>query len=152
MVYRLDPAGPVHAYKTYSIGQPLSTHWRRATCAEVDCPRYVNGWTTELYPADSTQHQIAANWIRSQRRTLRFTEELCEDGLVVFSFESGQECFKGRDGQHRAPLGRLPLLINRDGDYRGNPTGRKLVHTRAEDWRDDLGEHLGHLADIRKRG
>ena len=50
---------------------------------------------------------INVGYIR--RSGLGFREEI--DGqLVRFIFEPGQECFKGRAGEHRVPVERDPIL------------------------------------------
>lgn len=143
-VFRIEPVAPVQAYKTYGIKQPLSTHWRRATCAEINCAAYLNGWTT-IVPVAGPQ----AQYIRA-RSGRRFTEVKQDAGMVEFAFPPGQTCFAA--AKHRAPLGRPPLFIVRDGDFRGNPSGWSMRHRRAEDWRDDLGEHQLKIVEFKKRG
>ncbi len=146
--FRIPPAMPPQMYKTHTILQPLTTHWRRATCAEVECPRYLNGWKSVL-DMTSQDHANAALWIRSMSG-LRFIEEATGPHEITFRFPSGQMC--ARADRHRLPVGRPPILAVRDGDFRGNPSGFKHVFGKAEDWRDDLGEHLDTLRDQRARG
>jgi hypothetical protein len=50
------------------------------------------------------------------------------------------------------PLERQPLLIVRDGDWRGNPTGRRRLHTKPEHWVEDFKEHQGKINDAIERG
>lgn len=146
--FRIQPAMPPQMYKTHTILQPLATHWRRATCAEVGCPRYLNGWKSVL-DLSGQEGRNCALWIRSMSG-LRFTEEVTGPAEVTFRFPPGQMC--ARADRHRVPVGRPPILSVRDGDFRGNPSGRKHVFGRAEDWRDDLGEHLDTLREQRARG
>ncbi|NUP18434.1 MAG: hypothetical protein HOZ81_20585 [Streptomyces sp.] len=143
---RITPNLPVEAYKTYRVTSPLATHWRAATCAEVDCPAHVNGWQSTI---DETTilGQQQAFYIRKQSGR-RFTEERPEAGLTRFRFEAGQRCF----GQHQVPLGRPELYLVRGGDWRGNPTGELRQHTNAQDWIDDFGEHQDNLADQIRKG
>jgi len=63
----------------------------------------LNGWQTIL-PASDTAN---VGYIR--RSGLGFREE-AEGQLVRFVFEPGQECFKGRAGDHRVPVERDPIL------------------------------------------
>ena len=44
------------------------------------------------------------------------------------------------------------LLVVRGGDWRGNPTGERRVHTRPEDWAEHLHEHTAELADRIEKG
>lgn len=137
------PALPSQHFKTYEILAPLSTHFRPATCEEIECPAYVNGWKT-IVPADSG----AAQYIRSGTSGRRFVEAQSPyeiengltDGMAEFIFEPGQKCFAS--DKHRVPLEREPLYIARGGDARGNPLRERRVHTRPEDWTEDFAEHL----------
>jgi hypothetical protein len=44
------------------------------------------------------------------------------------------------------------MYLVRDGDWRGNPTGRKRQHTRAADWVEDMQENQGRLIDQQQKG
>jgi hypothetical protein len=141
---RIEPAGPVQAYKTYGLKAPKATHWRKATCEEVRCPAWLNGWKT-VVPSDSMQ----ADYIRA-RSGRHFIETPAGNGLAEFRFPAGQRCF-GAD-KHVTPLEREPIYIVRDGDWRGNPTGRRRTHARGADWVDDFGTHQLRIAEQQKRG
>lgn len=141
---RLMPNLPVAAYQTFQIAMPLETHWRPATCAEVDCEQYLNGWRVRLdYLSEEDRWAIH----RSGRRYLRHDVAEGETWLV---FEAGQPCF--RTSEHRAPLGRPELYVVRDGDWRGNPTGSVYRHKRAEDWRDQFATNQDKIAEAVERG
>ena len=84
--------------------RPRETHWREASCREVGCGQYLNGWQTVL-PANDT-----ANIGYIKRSGMGFGEEV-EGQLVRFIFGPGQECFKGRAGGHRIPIERDPILL-----------------------------------------
>lgn len=142
--FRFAPLGAREHYKTYALKAPPSTHWRRATCAEIDCPAYLNGWVT-IVPTASPQ----AVYIRAGAGR-RFEESAPEAGMASFFFPPGQPCFKA--SEHRTPLEREPLYIVRDGDFRGNPTGRSMRHQRGSDWVEDFGEHQQAIVDRQARG
>lgn len=120
-------------YQTYRVSSPLATHFRPASCADVDCPHYLNGWQT-MVPADSPQ----AEYIRAGCGR-RFTEERTPDGLARFVFEAGQACFE----QHMAPLGREPLYLVRHG-VTGNSRPLR-AHTNQGSFVDDLRSHLERI-------
>ena len=84
--------------------RPKETHWREASCREVGCGQYLNGWQTVL----PTNDIVNVGYIR--RSGLGFREE-SQGQLVRFIFEPGQECFKGRAGGHKIPVERDPLLL-----------------------------------------
>lgn len=146
---------PSQAYKTYQIIAPVPTHWRPATCEEVECVAWRNGWKT-IVPSDSAQ----AQYIRSGASGRRFVEStgsrqlnealvgLLNEALVEFMFEPGQRCFAAES--HRVSLEREPLFVVRGGDARANPTGERRVHSRAEDWQEDFAEHQDRIKRARE--
>lgn len=134
---------PVTDVKSYEISAPVATHYRPATCEEVGCLPHRNGWETRV-PVDSDFERT----VRAQAR--RWASVRREGGEMVFTFAPGTPCF--RESQHRVPADRPALFVVRDGDFRGNPTGRRRVHTRPEYWVEDFAEHQQTLADAQKKG
>lgn len=149
MMNRPDPLMAPHQYKTYAIVAPRSTHFRPATCAETDCPHYLQGWQSAI-DESSDLGQGQAYYIRKQSGR-RFTEARHADGLTVFTFEAGQECFNS--SKHVARLDRPELFLVRDGDHRGNPRGTPVrQHVRPADWVEDFAEHQQAIADEHQKG
>lgn len=145
--FRIPPNMPAVNYKTYEIAAPRKTHWRPATCEEVDCQAMANGWRTAV--DESTDlGQKQAHYIRKVSRR-SFTEGRSELGLTEFLFGPGQQCF----GTHQVQLGRPEFFLVRGGDYRGNPLGTATRrHTRPDDWVDDFATHQQHIADEIQKG
>ena len=145
--FRLPPAMGPAAYKTYAVSAPLATHWVPATCGEVDCPAYVNGFTTTV---DETAElgQRQAHYIRHDR-TRSFAESRQPSGMTRFTFPPGTPCFGGR---HRRRLEREERFLITGGDYRGNPRGERPVELAPQAWTDDFGEHQDKLAEALERG
>ena len=141
-VNRIDPAMPVGAYQTYSITSPRDVQMR-AACEQVGCAAWARGWESVIDERTDLGKEQAA-YIRTQSgRTFRDMKR--GDGLTVFRFESGQRCF----AEHRT---RPEIYLVRDGDWRGNPTGRQRQHSRAADWVEDFGEHQQRIADQQQKG
>lgn len=146
MINRIEPAGPAQAYKTYRVAQPLRTHWRPATCAEVDCEHHAYGWRT-LADIDTDDGVRRARYIVDHAgRAYTWSQA---GSVVTFTFAPGQQCF----AEHHVPLERDPLFLVRGGDWRGNP-GRvpTIKHTRADDWVDDFATHQINVAQQLERG
>jgi hypothetical protein len=144
--FRLDPAMPVTAYKTYQVAAPLATHYRTARCEEVDCGQQANGWASPIDESTDLGKQQAW-YIRNQSgRRYRENRNLLP-GLTVFEFEPGQQCF----AEHHVPLDRPALYVVRDGDWRGNPTGR-TARRRPDDWVDDFATHQDKLKTELEKG
>ena len=78
-------------------------HWREVSCLEIGCVNYAMGWKTIL-PAEDI-----ANIEMVRRSNMGFREER-EDGLIIFTFTPGQECFTGHGGGHRVAVERDPIL------------------------------------------
>ena len=143
--FRITPMLSVGAYKSYALAAPIQTHTRPARCEEVDCPNYLNGWRT-LVDTATPLGQRQARYI-TERAGRSYVASI-EGAQLVFTFAAGQQCF----AQHTVPLGREPIYIVRDGDWRGNPTGRRRVHVRAEDWVDDFRTHQDALTTEIEKG
>ena len=107
--------------------------------------RQRNGWRTVL-DTSTSDGQTSANWIRLHSGR---AYTLAEAGpIVTFTFAAGQDCFE----RHQQMIEREPLYIVRDGDRRGNPTGRRREHTRGSLWVEDMQENLDKVRQDRKQG
>lgn len=139
-LFRIAPAMPVGAYRTYAVSAPLRTHWREGTCEEANCEAYAQGWITKIDASTELGVQQAEYIIHHSGR--RYTAEREGDTLLVFTFEPGQKCF----ARHQVPLERDPLLIVRDGDWRGNPTGYRRLIENVDDWVGEFQDNQETLA------
>lgn len=130
----LAPRPQPHPLQTrFQLVRPPGSHWRRATCAEVQCVAHLEGWDTVL-PADDDR----CDYIRA-RSGRAFTEHRVDGGLVAFRFPPGQTCFAAAD--HQVPIEREPLYL-----VRGH---RPRQHTRGELWVEDMSERLDVVRDRR---
>ncbi len=143
-LFRIEPKLPVTAMQTYAVSAPAATHWREATCREVDCPMHLNGWQT-LVDERTALGRAQAGYIR-HKSVRSFSEARDAAGLTVFTFPAGQTCFR----QHRVRVEREEIFIKFPGDHRGR-TGEARV-LRPQDWVDDFAEHQEKLADRLERG
>lgn len=145
---RFEPNLPVQAYRSFTVAAPEETHWRPASCAEVDCRHYLQGWWSTV--DERTQlGQGQAYYIRHDSGR-RFVESRSVDGqLTLFWFEPGQVCFSA--GSHRTAIGRPALWVSRNGDWRAN-LGDMRLHTRPEFWIEEWDETADRLARVKQRG
>lgn len=142
---RIQPQMGADAYKTYSIVAPVSTHFRKATCAETDCPDYLHGWRVRVEGLPPEMLHAAKTSGR------KFVEVQVAAGETWLHYEAGQPCF--RAGEHRMRIDKPELFLVRDGDHRGNPRGtRARMHQRPDLWVEDFGEHQQNIADQIERG
>ncbi len=111
----------------WRIETPRSSHYRTASCAEVNCPNYQNGFQIIL-PTTMIVQIIA---IRESR--MQYNEEEMEGGLIRFVFAPGQECFEGQAGEHKTNLERDPIFL------------KNRTVQEPEQWKDGIGESLYRL-------
>ena len=146
MPFRIPPALPAGAYKTYQIAAPLATHWNVVTCADAGCEHHETGWDS-LIDEQTELGQRQAHYVRRESGR-RFTEERQPDGLTRFKFEAGQKCFR----EHSARNMRPERFVERDGDWRGNPTRRRREYGRPDEWVDSFQENQDRLRTLIERG
>jgi hypothetical protein len=138
--FRIQPALDPYAYDTYAIRMPRSTHQRIATCEEVECAAWQNGWRTAVPNASPQAQYIRA---KSERA---FTEE--RDGaLVVFTFKPGQRCFAS--DTHRVVLEREPVFLKQRGDWRTSGQMKALEPTQ---WLDEFAGNQERLSALHEAG
>jgi hypothetical protein len=143
---------PAHLMKSFSLLQPLDTHYRIATCAEVECKGYRSEMTV-TFDLTNAQHVSDANWLRNHSG-LRFTYFMLDNERKVrFVIPAGQTCLESRLRPHRVPLERDPFMVVRGGDvFRGNPTGMTHTHTSPESFVDEWATDLDKLKTVQERG
>lgn len=145
--FRIEPKMAPTAYRSFEVHSPARTHFRPATCAEVDCPHYLGGWESVIDVATEQGKAWAAAIKRSGRR---FIADRSGPGTTItFRFPPGQACFKA---PHQVPVGRPEIFVVRDGDWRGNPTGRTDRGVRPEEFVERMAENLDVLHSARQRG
>ena len=145
---RVEPKLPAEAMKTYSVIAPQSTHFRRATCEEVDCPNLRFGWQTVIDESTELGKQ-QAYYIRNQSGRKFSEDRNSAPGITAFVFESGQKCFS----PHQIRLDKPDIYLVRDGDFRGNPRGTApRRHVNGDDWVEDFSEHQDKLSDAIEKG
>lgn len=140
---------PPELFKTFGIHRPLRTHWRPATCAEVECDAHARGFQVRC-DLRTVLGLDQARYIRDKAGR-HFTHAFAEDGKVItFTFPAGQKCFK----DHRLPLARPALFVVRNGDHRGSGRRRpeRRVFDRADQWADTFATHQDRLSTAAQRG
>lgn len=141
---------PAHLRKTFHWITPSDTHYRIVDCATAaeagQCRHYEAGF---LLPIDVVNKELQKAQLKEAG--YRFWEgdapaqEGYPTGLKVFFFPPGQRCLASRENPHRLSLERPPFLIVQGGDWRGNPRNEKKVHTRIDDWVNDLHSNVDRL-------
>ena len=133
--------GP-YSYQTYAIRAPLQTHTRSATCEEVDCKYWRDGWTFRWLDL-TEQEQYLVTHTRRRYRVIDF------NGEKYLAFDPGQPCFNS--GSHRLSLDRPLFYYTGQGDRRVFTT-RKAEKLKPDSWRDRFGEQLTNLRDEINKG
>ena len=160
---QITPGLSVTDMKTYGIRAPLSTHWRKATCTEVECEGHRTGWLTVLVEASPPGPAVGVSVRKMMALVDRYTqrayyirhlsgrsfiESKDSSGATVFDFASGQDCFE----EHQVRVDRPELFEVRGGDWRGNPRREGMTHDRPDNWVEDFAEHQDRIATRLDRG
>lgn len=141
---RVKPALPLTVMQTYAIDAPRETHFRPATCREVDCPHHIHGWKT-VVDERTELGQRQAEYIR-RHSGRSFSEDREVEGLTTFVFEPGQQCFR----PHETRVDRPEIFSRFGGDFRGRTTEARVLP--AHGWVDDMAEDLEQLRVRAERG
>ncbi len=139
---RVQPLGPAQAYKTYQVSVPQK-HMRAATCDEVECPNWLNGFKVAVPVGESRQAYL----IKTSGKP--YTVQDDGDGTRWAVFAAGTHCFA--EPTHRIATG-PELYVVKGGDWRGNPTGMRRVHSKPEHWVEDFALHQDKLITEHKKG
>lgn len=140
------------AFKNYVILSPRATHFRPATCAEVQCRAFASGWETHLDESTSDGAELAA-WIRGRSHGNQYSEWRAEGSTItVFRFPPFQpRPFGPEHRQHVIKTDRPDIFAVRDIS-----TGFQLQqHTGAgngaRDWVDDFATNQDKVATDKAR-
>jgi hypothetical protein len=145
MINRMEPKIGPEAFKTYAISAPISTHRRRATCAEVECIRRIRGFKA-VFDVSTPEGRKHAHFVEISDRNYSRT---VTGSLVTYVFAAGQDCFD----KHTVTLEREPLYIVKGGDHRGNPLRIPTMrHAQSEHWVEDFAEHQENIVSQQQRG
>lgn len=133
------------AYRSFEVHSPIETHFRKVSCKEMECQHHLAGWSSTM---DVTTEQGRV-WARACRASGRRYTMIRDGAHVTFHFPPGQSCLKA---PHQVPLGRPELYVVRDGDWRGNPTGRRDRVARPLEFVERMAENLDALTSAAQRG
>jgi len=142
--FRLPPKMGTRSYKTYQIASPINTHFRPATCAEIECEAYTNGWTFREADLDEKLRYIVTHAGKRYER-----KRLTDNGDWYLVFAPGQPCFGASN--HVVTLERPELYLVGRGDWRSY-SPRDAKQLRPEDWLDDCRNHQDKLATVFNQG
>lgn len=147
-VTRPEPKLPPGAMQTYEVDAPLTTHWRAATCQEVECAAYMQGWHSDVPPDSDAEVRIQQTYDSEIRRGAVTTSQTPE-GFIRYHFPAGTDCF--RRIWHKLPLEREAIFTVRSGDWRGTDGVIRQFSTGAE-WVDSFAEHQDKIKSLIDRG
>lgn len=147
-VSRLPAKLPPGAMQTYEIDAPLETHWRSATCEEVECAAYLQGWTSDVPPDSDGEARIKSTYDSEIRRG-QVTTTVTPEGFTRYHFPAGTPCF--RRIWHKLPLERPGIYTLRTGDWRGTD-GIIRTFNSGDEWVDSFATHQDGIKKLIDRG
>lgn len=148
-INRVQPKYASHLYKTFSARSPLSTHYRKATCAEVDCVGYREGFTLSVAALIAEGIEYAARHSGKKFKEVEGADYGVAPGKYLV-FEAGQVCFDA--DSHRVSLERPEFFVVGQGDYRTFNARTARQHASAENWIDDMANSLDKVRTTHERG
>ena len=142
------PALGARYFQTFTAARPKQTHWRKATCEEIECEQYLNGWWT-IVPVGSDQERAVFEACSGadgfRRHAIERPDEADGPGLRAFWFPAGNPCFLA--SQHQVPLERPEIFYVRDGDLRRS-LGRVRRFDRADQWQEEWNDRMDKLTRL----
>ena len=122
----------IHRTSVYQATWPKDSHWRQATCKEVDCPQYIMGWVTRVIVGSDMD-----DYIKEVSRVRKY-KVVREGELNAYYFEAGQQCFKGEAGAHYKKLERGAWLTKNAPNR--HPMFLEQTAMEADRWMDEFNE------------
>jgi len=111
----------------WALKAPIGSHFRPATCEEVNCDDYTHGWDTLIPPTLPGQQLVAM--IREVYQPGQYTVTQDELGGTVYRFAAGTPCL--RRVRHR-------IRSERDYLYLAGNHG----FVPSDEWADRLNDRL----------
>jgi hypothetical protein len=141
------PRMPAQGMQTFQVTAPKSTHTRKASCEEVECPQYARGWRMRI-DLNTDLGQEQAYYIKHQSgRSYKVISQ--KDGMVELEFRGGQPCFQ----DHRVRNSLPEIYRVKGGDFRGNPLRTPVrTHKKPEFWVEEFAENQDRLKTRIERG
>lgn len=139
--------------KNYVILAPRKTHFRPATCAEVQCNRFMNGWETHL-DVSTKDGLEAAEWIEAGKHGNKYTKWRAEGStIVVYRFPPFQPYIFGiQHREHVVKTDRPELFGVRDVSTGFDLKLHQGAESGARDWVDDFATNQGKVAQKAQEG
>lgn len=133
----MRPQKSPYQFKTHAVRSPLATHFRRATCAEVACKAYREGWT---FHKEALSPEILYIATHSGRR---YQTVQIAPGQTMLVFEAGQTCFDFQS--HVVSLDRPEFYFVGRGDSSVFQPRKARQHANVTDFMDDFATHLDRM-------
>lgn len=134
-------------YKSFQIVSPKSTHFRPATCHEVDCVSFQRGWR-QIIDIKTIDGQKTAYWIRMHSQRHFTVERTQTEGVLAFVFPPGQRCFV----QHEVRLERPEVFLTRHGNPLMPIHRTEPQQYRPDQWVDQFASLTDKIQTERNKG
>jgi hypothetical protein len=112
----------------YQITWTQDAHFINASCKEVDCPHFLNGWITRVVIGSPQEYYI------KQDKSRKAIGIKVDDATVEYHYSKGQKCFR----THRVKLEKAPFFTVNQA---GRETGRLIRNNiDFDEWTDRFNE------------
>jgi hypothetical protein len=132
---------------TYAIRSPIRT--RRASCEEVNCEAWQNGWQTTIPVEQLETFRAACNGQLDGFKRQPISVD--SDTGPMFTFLPGNPCFDAVNHVIQLPAPEF-YFVGPGTTRAGFSVKNARQHTKAEDWQEDMQEHLARVKRDEERG
>jgi hypothetical protein len=148
------PKMATQCYKTFALKSPINTHYRRATCAEIECEAYVSGWYLLKDNLPEDMFYIATHSGRRYQEIYvdeggSLLDTVVPQGMYLV-FYAGQECFAA--ASHVISLDRPEFYYIGRGDWRSFNVRNAQQYNKPGVWLDQFATHLDSINTEINRG
>lgn len=137
---------PDRMYKTYQIAAPIDTHTRKATCEEIGCTAYRDGWT---YAKSGLIAEDLYELVTHAGK--RYREVKLDDSAEIYLvFEPDQPCFQA--ASHRISLERPQFFFAGRGAGTAYSPRQATQFDNGEQWADSFAHHQDVINRVFEEG
>lgn len=137
-------------HRTFSAVMPAATHFEPATCEQVQCQRWAEGFAV-LIDTSTQEGRDRYDWIKAHPGGRSWYRSQ-EGDVARLDYPPGNQCYE----QHRRMLDKPALLLVRRGAHTQRGVVDRLPverqHVSGANFMEDLREHTTTVLDIQRKG
>lgn len=148
----MNPRGALNleTHRTFSVVTPPDTHTEPATCEQVNCQRWSEGFAV-LLDTSTQGGRDRYDWIYANPGGRQWYRTV-EGDVTRLDYPPGNRCYD----QHRRILDKPAVLLVRKGAHSDRRVVDRLPverrHVNGADFMDDLRTHTDSVLEHQRKG